>query len=497
MDVSNLPTKLQLLYRVGNGENVSQNRLSKRLGVTEARVSQIIKEVNEEGNEQDLIRVDRSTRPHILYLTETGQRFTGNKLIKYLDEAPAQKPLNSSALRSGSDRGLVKLHNFVVKAEIQNTDELLSRRAQWFNGEDWCESWMEKEGLSFEEDDRSHGYVVTIGGVTVRFTRENVFIRMGHFYGTDVNEVKERSMSEAREKVRWLNDCTPVKVESKFGIPMFSVNQQEIASVRDAFAEMVVQHDGTDLRDFRVYDEEGNLRMWVDDSDGERHLETGSPSDWSEDDLHFYKDDVIGFAIRHKDEWRGLQALLSCDRDVARIPETLDRLSDLIDSVSGRVRRNRDEFFGEVAEQNDRIRDAVERVEGVQRSQYKYESVLSEVAERNEDLSEQVTEVRSSNAEVLSQMVELQSAVSDSIEVQEESSVKESKMLDVIESQVSYQAETSSRVGSLEDRMERKNDQIQSLLEEVKCLREDANTGFWDRAKSFGCSVKNRLSGLL
>ena len=499
MNIDFLPTRLKLLQKIGNGQNVSQKLLAQELDVSEARVSQLVKDINEKGEDDDygkIIEVDRSSRPYILYLTDSGKRFTGTKLIEELEDRTPQKALNSNLSPVG-ERGLLKWHNHTIEVSIQNTDDLINSQRKWFSGDDWFNSWMEEKKLEFEEDKVSQSYLVNMGGYVLRFTREKVFIQLGHFYGRDARELGNRVMREGREAVEFLNSRTPVKAESKFGTPMFKVNQQEIAIVREAFAEIVVEHPETDLRDFRVFDEEGNLRMWIDNSDGERHLETGTPNHFAEDDLHFYKDEVIGWSIQHKDEWRGLKRLMESDSDVARIPLRLDVLESKVEGISEQVQRNRDEFYERMGDQNNRIKDAVDRVESVQGRQAKITDVVSEVAERSSEIEDEVQGVKRNNVEVLSQMIDLQERVQDSLEADQEAVVKEQAMLNVMESQFTHQVSQGQRVKRLESKMDRKDEQITDLLGEVKHLREEANTGFMDKVKGKARSVKNTLSSKL
>jgi DNA-binding MarR family transcriptional regulator len=285
----------EILNQVHQGNKVGQRNIASSLDISEARVSQLVSDLRDKG----WINEEKDGRTKIFDLTQEGK----DRLLEYLNEdAPTRQSLN---YRDGSNSEVVDFHNFVVKAEIKNKDELQEKFGDdW--GDRWAESWMERTDRSFEYNEATQQYSTVVNGFEVRFTNDNVRVVLGDYNGLSVQRVKDRAMVEARSALECVVDASPVELDTRFGTPMFTVNSQHIALVRDVFADLVVECSETDLRDFQVYDEEGRLRLWVDDSDGERHLECGENSRFEEDDLHFIRDEVYRRMILNKDSWRDM-----------------------------------------------------------------------------------------------------------------------------------------------------------------------------------------------
>ena len=324
----------EILEKLSEQEYVSQNALVEYVSVGKGRVTQILSEMedppyDEEKDEQPepLIKKEKEGRRNRLTLTEAGK----DEYISQLKEDLTENTPSGSGVNYGPSRSELDFHDIVVEAEIDNKEELHRKYGDKF-GDMWAKSWLEHQQKDYNENVEGQEYIVHLNGFETWFTNEKVFIRIGKIR-EDQERVKRlfrKLMTKARTAIEWLECNTPCEFSSKYGEPVFRVQKDHLAMCHDVFAEMVVEHPETDLRNFRVYDEDDNLRMWIDNSEGERHLEFGSPSDWSVDDLHFVRDEVYRRMVQNKDSWRGLMDLIEDMDDPSSIPEELDSVKSVL-----------------------------------------------------------------------------------------------------------------------------------------------------------------------
>lgn len=369
-------------------------------------------------------------------------------------------------------------HGVVIEARVANVDEVQERFGDGW-GDSWAESWLEEEGFRYEVNRQTKSYIAYLDGFEVRFTNEKVFIRLRDFRdrAVRVNRLKQRLMVKAADAVERVEEiCDPVELESKYGRPMFKVNQQHLAVVEDPFAELVVECSEADLPDFRVYDEEGNLRMWIDDSEGERHLETGTPSFWAEDDLSFIRDEIYRRAILHKDAWRALMDLVESDFDVSRIPELVSglrvevgALRDGVNSVEDAV----DDLQQDVGTLEMQSRRLDGRVEGVSQGLQQNREWISDVEDRVDDAVGRVDATRREVRQQVQHLQENRDAVKQAV---------------VSNSEVSkVQAQAIQEMGQ----------QQKEVLNEIRQLRKIQERTWMDKARDVVESVKEKISPIL
>jgi len=372
-------------------------------------------------------------------------------------------------------------------------------------GDKWAESWLRKEGFEYQENRQTKSYIAYLNGFEVRFTNEKVFITLRDFRdrASRVNRLKQRLMVEAADAVEEVEEvCDPVELKSKYGKPMFQVNQQHLAIVEDPFAELVVECDDADLPDFRVYDEEGNLRMWIDDSEGERHLETGTPSFWAEDDLSFIRDEVYRRAILHKDAWRALMDLVESGFDVSRLPELVSglrvevgalregvnsvedavdtlqqdvesverqmvQLDGKLDGVSEGLQQNR-EWISDVEE---RVDSTVRRVDGTRRE---FSQLRDDVNEDIESLQKKMGEEVESTRQLVRE--EVGGVESELESVEDELTTVRGTVTDLT-------LTTSELLSTIEKRGEKMDGKLEAILEEQRRMRRLQERTWVDKAR--------------
>lgn len=214
-----------------------------------------------------------------------------------------------STLHGGGDegegRGMVDLHNVSVRFSM-NIPE--SRWAEVVN------QVADADGMSsYYDRDQGSGLVVA-DSWRVRFTGGHCIIRLlDSVRGNDPFHLRDRGIArifKARDKVnsRLPNGVSignnPVEFNCK-------VHSSHIALCGDPFSELVDRWSSLDLDDIVIRDEEGRERLWLDNSNGDHHLEAGyNPhgNKWfAEEDIQFIRDDLYGWLISNKDKWREMR----------------------------------------------------------------------------------------------------------------------------------------------------------------------------------------------
>lgn len=285
-------TKTRILELIKDREISGNSKLCRILDKDKSTVSQHISELEDSG----LLEVSRfNGRPNLLELTREGFR----------EAVGSQEP------KGGDSEDGISLHNFSVKFPIRFSENL---------DKGWKERWAQGKTRSGGTYDPTNGsYVYFLDNWKFRITGSHVIVRLeSELRGEDASNLKDRAMREVFEARDWLQDNSPVKIESKPKDFRIWVNRQHLAIVKDPFCELVDQYSTVDLEDVKIFDSEGTERLWLDNSNNENHLEAGnSPGEnrvHAEDDINRIKEDVYEYVIDNPEAFSEVKEF-SKDRD--------------------------------------------------------------------------------------------------------------------------------------------------------------------------------------
>lgn len=314
-----LDTKTRILELLQENSARTQEKLAELLDIKQQSVSGHISDLREKG----WIEVYQRGNRNISEVTKEG-------LEHLLESAPTSE--------SAVEEGRLRLHNFVVKYPIQNDSSL---------SDDWRERCLENHDWNTRYQSSTDSYFLYVNNWKFRVTGENCFVRLpSEIRGSSAERLKERALEEVRRARRWLEERTPVRLTSSPVQVDVTVNQQHLARVRDPFAQLVDTYSSLEPSDIRVYDTDGELRLFGDKSNEVPELEAGNPpgkKEYAEDDIQFLEDDVYRWLVENKEEWRALRELGGLGID-----EKLDRISSLLllltmrDVREGRVKTEED-----------------------------------------------------------------------------------------------------------------------------------------------------------
>lgn len=285
-----------------------QSRIVSILEKARSTVTHAVKDLEESGD----IDVDRAQNSNFLDLTRSGWR-TWKKAVG--------RP-GSNSEDSRSDAGQVSLHNFSVRFSLRNASSL---------ADGWRERWATGKVQRDQHDFTNDSHLYWVDNWRFRITGEHVIVRLqNEIRGDDPVNLKDRAMAEVLDARDWLENNSPARVASKPKDFRIFVNRQHLAIVHDPFCELVDQNSEVDISDIKFYDESGQERLWLDNSNGEHHLEAGNaPGEnrvFSEDDIDFIKSQYE-WMIDHKDEVEKLRDLAEA-LDHENNPISLDALRD-------------------------------------------------------------------------------------------------------------------------------------------------------------------------
>lgn len=245
--------------------------------------------------EQDLVEATRSPgEPTLVELTREG----------YQKAVTCQEPM-------GGEKDEISLHNFSVRFPIRFSDKL---------DDGWRERWCQGKVKRYTPDFSNDSYVYWKGDWRFRITGEHVIVRLEkEMRGEDPVNLKDRAMVEIFQARDWLQENSPVHIQSRPKDFRIWVNRQHLAIIEDPFCQLVDQYSDVDLQDVKIYDEDGEERLWLDNSKGEHHLEAGNAPgenrEYAEDDVDFIKRELYEYLIDNKEAWRAVKEY-SEDRDI-------------------------------------------------------------------------------------------------------------------------------------------------------------------------------------
>lgn len=260
----------------------SVNDLADDTGISKAGISKKVSKCCKKGLIKKECHENGGSRVSI-YLTEAGK----NRIIQASSCPQEVNGVNSErTVRDSYDDDRYFIHNFEVGVDLRNHEML---------DDSWKERAMEYEDLDVSLYD-SMGETRLIHDEWIfRITNEKVHIRVRHeITGADVRNIKDQMMDRARDGIEFIEERLPLKLSSN--PQSIRVNSQHIGIIGHHLARHIDDHMDADVSDFRVRDDDGELLMWIDRSNGRLELEAGnggSPSgkrETAEDDIAFMEE---------------------------------------------------------------------------------------------------------------------------------------------------------------------------------------------------------------
>jgi biotin operon repressor len=266
-------------------------RIGKLLGVSQQRVNTIINQLEEKG----LLEVDREPKIiNIKRLTRRGyqEATCGGKVVC----------LN----KDEEDQVEIRLHKFIVRFEIENPEEL---------SDAWVERYLTAKPVSYKWNPEDGNYWVFSDNFNYRITENHVYVHLKEIRGHDANVLKDRAFLEVFDARDWLENNSPINLTSHSQNLDVQVREQHMALVNDPFAELV-QSSEMGLEEIKIRDEDGKVRLKMDQSTGVPELE-------SEDLVHGEEDiqaikEFYDWAIRGDEERNLKDVVRGLKQDASR-----------------------------------------------------------------------------------------------------------------------------------------------------------------------------------
>lgn len=199
----------------------------------------------------------------------------------------------------------INLHNFSVRFDLRGASELS-------NG--WRERVAENKCKRSVYDPSNDSYVYYKDDWRARITGEHVIIRLEHdLRGNDAVNLKDRALLEVFEARDWLDNRLPGSAHIGNNIEDLRiwVARQHLAIIEDPFCQLVDRCPDVQKKDIKIFDKNGQERLWLDNSNNANHLEAGNAPGsnriHAEDDIYFIKSELYEWLIDNKDKWANLQ----------------------------------------------------------------------------------------------------------------------------------------------------------------------------------------------
>ena len=251
-------TKIKILRIISHGDKVGYSSVSDLIDCEYETCREHIKELEEMG----YLEIDSSGKSHIFKLTFAGKQ--------YLEPTPSssrgavyQKSLSENKEK---EKKPISYHKVRIGCEIKS-----------HSGKNrWREKWLSNSGLEYEQIDNCGDYKTHIKNNKVRISRNRVIVKIPEIRGYEPDQCVWEAFDIAEEVLEWIQNKSPIDLESggskqtKFQARVLS---QEMAVVEHTLARMVVNSDFPNS-EFVIRDRGGREAIYIDNSNGEAHLES-------------------------------------------------------------------------------------------------------------------------------------------------------------------------------------------------------------------------------
>lgn len=258
---------------------------------------------------KDWIQKKKLGRSKQISLTEQGSQA--------LEIAPRGQKTRECQDSKDTKAGEIRAHGYAVEFGIHsNVDR-----------SEWTRKVIESSNLRFRElEDGSD--LVYFDDYSARVRPEKVVFRVDGEIGSDAHQLADRLL----EKIQKCRD----DFESRTGIKLsyhprnhrVRVKEQEFAIIRHPFAEALIEDSDLNASDVQFFEEDDNHELWVDDSKGNKELETGRAAPYDEEDIQLLKED-LEHKVQNPENTRRRQEL----------PSELDDLEDDLDERISEIER--------------------------------------------------------------------------------------------------------------------------------------------------------------
>lgn len=254
---------LELIYEGQlKNQKKKQVQISKSLKKDKGQISKKLKELEDE----EIIRRSKEGRSKRLSIT--------NKGCAYL--------LKSKSDTSEEDNNLLNLHNFGVKFQIQNIEEIEEQR-----DENWREKFIQKIEQESRYNPCNDSHIVYDQVYTYLINRRNVIVYIENLAKDDPYSLKKEAIDKTIEGAKRIEKETPLELTERYSGIRAEVSNEHLAIIGDPLSKLVheTDYEGCDIK---IIDEEGRTRLWADDSHSRKDLEAGTQygvHGFAEDDM--------------------------------------------------------------------------------------------------------------------------------------------------------------------------------------------------------------------
>jgi len=309
------------LYHVGDGmpnqkltstlraihklEPTTNSELAEHLGRSTSTISRRLTEIDQNG----WIEKTKAGRTKEITLSEQGE--------KALDIAPrSEKEREGQHEQVTTQAGEIRAHSYACEFGIHDSKPRT----------EWSRQVIEAEDLRFRElEDGSD--IVFSDSYTARVRPQKVIIRVGQEIGEDAHNLADRCLDKVQSARDDLEARLPFKLSYHPRNHRVQVKEQEFAIMRHPFAEALIEDSDLSVEDVKFFEEDDNHRLWIDDSNGDRELESGKGAPYDEEDIQLLKED-IEHKVRNPGQTKRRR----------QITEEVDELEKRIDNIEKATR---------------------------------------------------------------------------------------------------------------------------------------------------------------
>lgn len=278
---------LQYLYTSETPQH-SQEEIGEQIGWSGTEIGRLA----DLAEDNRLLTVNDDTKPRIYTVTKAGR--------EYFEEVD---PYSESWEKSETELDLrANLHNVTAKIPLSYPENL---------PDGWKQSMLKVSPVTGTEYWRGNDSVkVEKERFIIRFTSENAFIRIEDpIISSDLSESQFEAISKVLDAKKWCEEQTPVNFDDRVRLKI-DFSTQHIAIEGDPLHYFADELSEVDLNDVELRNDEGELILWCDCSDGKRHLEMGQGgSEIAEDGIEAILS-VYRSIIENRDNWREVLPLI-------------------------------------------------------------------------------------------------------------------------------------------------------------------------------------------
>lgn len=242
-------TQIEILESVFEGQKrdnrKKQQEITEALNMDKSAISRNLSSLEDRG----LIERSNDGRAKRVFLTDKG--------YKHL--------LYSRSSGSENNNNLIHLHKFAVKFPVQ---------AQRDN-EDWREKLIRKTEKHDGYNEKNDSYILDKQAYTYWITKKNIVVILEDLVGQDPTLLKEKAINRAIEGARKVEEELSISITNEYSEIRAEITNQHMAIIGDPLSKLVheSEYQGCNIK---IIDEEGRIRIWLDDSEDRKDLEAGT-----------------------------------------------------------------------------------------------------------------------------------------------------------------------------------------------------------------------------